>query len=98
MARGFKVTVDCPLCGNPITCTMDPGEPMVTSGPPDAWYPGSPPGVEDWDLSCNCYDSPLVKQDKYQQAVDEAAMQKAGDDWDDDGDAAYEAARDEGRF
>lgn len=36
----------CPECGEEITVCYDPGEPAVTGGPPDAWYPGDPPSAE----------------------------------------------------
>lgn len=93
-----SVTVPCPICEQPVDCWIDPGEPAITSGPSDSWYPGSPPGLDDFD-GCECYDSPLVRQEKYREALEERALE-AGRDFDpmDDGDAAFEAARDEGRL
>lgn len=40
----MKLTYLCQndLCQQEIELDIDPGEPMITSGPPDNWAPGSP--------------------------------------------------------
>lgn len=53
------IVVDCPVCETPLEayCSVDPGERMVTSGPSDSWYPGSPPmvdAVESAEYDCAC--------------------------------------------
>jgi len=54
------IGVLCPLCGDTTgtaTVTIDPGEREITSGPPDTWHPGSPPGIdqiEDLEWDCDC--------------------------------------------
>lgn len=84
--------VDCPLCGNEIEAEVSPGEPQTWD------YPGSGPEVE-ITAGCECLDSPFVRTDKLEEYLRERLMEKAADfDPMDDGDAAYEAARDEGRL
>jgi len=48
--------VKCPCCEkHDLLCEIDPGEPMVTSGPSEDWYPGSPAQVTSIDPEdCDC--------------------------------------------
>ena len=54
------VSIDCPCCETPfsVRVNIDPGEPAITSGPADNWYPGSGPTIQDWqsfdDVEYNC--------------------------------------------
>jgi hypothetical protein len=45
----------CPLCGAEGHPEIDPGEPTVTSGPPDRWDPGSPAYLIAFE-GCDCFD------------------------------------------
>jgi hypothetical protein len=70
------LTIKCPCCGlGDVDCWIDPGEPRVTSGPPDGWYPGSPAGLDDWAATCNCADSGMVDDGTYTEAIEQSALQ-----------------------
>lgn len=43
-------------CGAPLTVYYDPGEPAITSGPPDYWHPGAGPSLEDCDPCMHGHD------------------------------------------
>lgn len=74
MSRSADVTVDCPLCGEPLACWIDPGEPMVMYYADGSGYPGSPAGLDDYEPSCECFVSGLVDELKYADRVNELAM------------------------
>lgn len=56
----MRLEVMCPICEDSeiiIEAEIDPGERMITSGPSDGWYPGSPPGIAGFDsvdYTCSC--------------------------------------------
>lgn len=58
----YAVWIDCYRCDGQIEVEIEaePGEAPVTSGPPSAWHPGSPPDVwiiGDGDrFGCECDD------------------------------------------
>lgn len=89
----MSAKLDCPVCGETVTFTIDPGEPMVTSGPSDSWYPGYPPSAE-IDQACRCIDSDFVDYPKLALHLETLALESVAWD-DDDGDARYEAWREE---
>lgn len=77
MSRISAVTVTCPVCeSSEVECLIDPGEPAITSGPSDGWYPGVPAGLDDWDSACQCGNSPLVDESKYRRALEARVMDK----------------------
>jgi hypothetical protein len=75
MSRPADVSVTCPVCRfGTVDCWVDPGEPMVTSGPSDNWYPGSPAGLDEFEADCECWNSILVDGAKYREALEERAL------------------------
>lgn len=76
-----QVTVHCPLCTKPIKVTVAPGEPPITGGPPDNWYPGSPPEAQEYDPQCECGDHPVVDKNKYDDTIFSDAIEKFELDW-----------------
>jgi hypothetical protein len=94
MSRG-TYAVPCPLCGAEHRFNV------VAGAPRTLYYPGHGPSI-DWRVDgCECYESPLVRQDRYTEHMERAAWEEAQSQWSDpmdDNDAAYQAARDEGRL
>lgn len=80
----MSVVVECPICGAEIRCSIDPGEPMVMYYADGSGHPGSPAGLDEIDPDCECADSPLVKHDKYMDAVEDLALRQADRDWGDE--------------
>jgi hypothetical protein len=76
-------TMPCILCGAEHGFDVSPGEPAITSGPADNWYPGSGPEVDWLKIGCECGDHPAVNNVKYCEMMDEAALEHARAEWDD---------------
>lgn len=72
------ITVLCPCCEvGEVDCYIDPGEPAITSGPSDSWYPGCPAGLDSWEADCQCSESSLVDEAAYARAIERVAMEQA---------------------
>jgi hypothetical protein len=74
----MSVTVHCPICGAEIECTVDAGEPAHGPTYSCGGYPGSAPFLDDFEAECECYESPLVKVDKYRDEVELRALNEWG--------------------
>jgi len=65
--------VTCPCCDQLMDVTVHEGEPAVTGGPSDSWYPGSPASIE-YDHPCADYIDGLYRRtgkDRYASALDD---------------------------
>lgn len=67
---GGWIPTTCPCCGHGIEVRVWPGEKRVTSGPPERWYPGAPPEVEDiTGCGCSEYVDSLGGWDEYERKI-----------------------------
>jgi hypothetical protein len=70
-------TLPCILCGAEHGFDVLPGEPAITSGPADHWYPGSGPEVDWRKEGCKCSEHPVVDELAYWDAMLAAALAEA---------------------
>lgn len=79
MSRTADVTVHCPLCGEPVECWIDAGEPAHGPTYSCGGYPGSPPGLDDFEPSCECVNARCVKPGVYYEMIEGLARDRTYD-------------------
>jgi hypothetical protein len=65
----MKIEITCDECGGTVVTEYDEGEPRIVSGPPDSWYPGSPPSVYIVE-GCDC-PTQLTEEELFEAAAQE---------------------------